>query len=165
MSTGMIWQTRSTEQSATERLGELFGRHLKLPALLELRADLGGGKTTFVRGLARGLGSKDIVSSPTFTLSKEYNAKDATIKHLDFYRLNEPGVLRDQLQESLNDDKAVTVIEWSDIVKDALPKARISIEFKPTVGDADEREITVRYSENFEEVIKAVQTDWQEVQP
>jgi len=63
--------------------------------IIELRSDLGGGKTTFTQGLAAGAGSKDAVSSPTFTLKKIYRAGELHIYHYDFYRLNEPGILKD----------------------------------------------------------------------
>jgi tRNA threonylcarbamoyladenosine biosynthesis protein TsaE len=126
---------------------------------------LGGGKTTFVRGLARGLGSSDIVSSPTFTLSKDYKAGDTMLRHFDFYRLREPGVLRDQLQESLAEENTITVVEWGNIVADVLPSSKMSVEFKPTANDADEREITVEYSDNFTKIVKAVEAGWKEVRP
>src|SRR5436190_17523226 len=103
MSTAMIWQTVSTSSEDTEKLGELLGSVLNPPAIIELRSDLGGGKTTFVRGLARGFGSNDRVASPTFTLNKIYkNSKGQEIHHFDFYRLHEPGILVDQLSESLD---------------------------------------------------------------
>src|SRR4051812_18557733 len=102
MSTDMIWQTSSTSFADTERLGELLGSRLDGSEVIELRSDLGGGKTTFVRGLIRGTGSKDHVVSPTFTLSRIYQTKDFQIHHFDFYRLNDPGILADQLAESIS---------------------------------------------------------------
>ena len=165
MSTALTWQVISTSSAETERLGELFGRALLPPALLELRADLGGGKTTFVRGLARGSGSKDIVSSPTFTLTKTYKTKTGEINHFDFYRLNEPGVLRDQLEESLKDNQAITVVEWSDIVKDVLPTERLSIDLAMTAQDSDERQITVNYPEKLAGFMRKVETQWEESRP
>jgi tRNA threonylcarbamoyladenosine biosynthesis protein TsaE len=108
MSTELIWQTTSTGSDDTLRLGEALGSRLKSPLVIELRSDLGGGKTTLTQGLAHGLGSKDVVSSPTFTLSKIYKcAGGVEIHHFDFYRLSEAGVLRDQLDESLKDEKAI----------------------------------------------------------
>jgi len=138
---------------------------LKVPAVLELQSDLGGGKTTFVRGLARGLGSQDTVSSPTFTLSKIYKTKSGEIHHFDFYRLDDAGVLKDQLRESLQDPEVVTVIEWSNIVEDVLPDERISIKFQPTSGDSEERGITIMYPENSTELIKKLETDLQGLKP
>jgi tRNA threonylcarbamoyladenosine biosynthesis protein TsaE len=152
----MIWQILSTSSAETERLGGLLGSGLKGGEVVELRSDLGGGKTTFVRGLVGGSGSKDNVTSPTFTLSRIYNAKNFTIHHFDFYRLNDSGILADQLSESFNDRKAVVVIEWANIVKDILPEQRLSIEFKPTM---------IAYTPKYRELITAVQTDWTQVEP
>lgn len=143
-----------------------MGRLLEPPAVLELYSDLGGGKTTFVRGLARGLGSKDIVTSPTFTLNQIYKGKNGTkISHHDFYRLEEPGILADELAESLNDDKTVTVVEWGDIIKDVLPADRIRVEFKPLVDDSTERQITLIYPETASGLVKKLETAWTKIEP
>jgi len=161
----MIYKTVSTSSEDTQRLGQRLGQLLAAPALLELKADLGAGKTTFVRGLAQGLGSKDTVSSPTFTLSKIYKAKNLQIHHFDFYRLNDAGIVADQLAESLEDPNVITVVEWSDIVQNILPEERLSIEFKATANDAQEREVTIRYSEAKANTIRRLETDWQELRP
>lgn len=144
----------------TLRLGELLGSKLAGGEVIELRSDLGGGKTTFAKGLVRGAGSKDIVASPTFTLKKVYKAPRLEIYHYDFYRLGEPGILRDELAESVQDEQAVTIIEWSDIVKDVLPGERISIEFIPTANDPDEREITINYPANWAGKMRQLETEW-----
>lgn len=161
----MIYKTVSTSSDDTERLGQLLGQLLAAPALVELRADLGGGKTTFVRGLARGLGSKDIVASPTFTLNKIYQGKDLQIHHYDFYRLNEPGIMSDELAESLQNPKVITVVEWSDVVQHVLPEQRLIIEFKLTALNPEEREISITYPETNASVIKNLETTWQEQHP
>ena len=161
MSTVTTWQTSSTGSAETERLGELLGKLLKPPVLVELRSDLGGGKTTFVKGLARGAGSKDIVTSPTFTLNQIYRAKnEIQIAHHDFYRLNEPGIMADELTESLQDNKTITVVEWGDIVEDVLPKERVTVEFKPVATNTDKRQIIFSYLESKYEMVKQLETDW-----
>jgi tRNA threonylcarbamoyladenosine biosynthesis protein TsaE len=121
---------------------------------------LGGGKTTFVRGLAAGLGSSDIVSSPTFTISKTYKTNNAEIHHFDFYRLNDAGIIKDQLKESLQSPDSIIVIEWSDIIKDVLPDKRYIIDISLTANDADEREISFHYPEDYSSTIKSLETDW-----
>jgi len=161
----MIYETVSTSFADTERLGQLLGQPLQAPATVELKADLGGGKTTFVRGLARGLGSKDTVASPTFTLSKIYKAKNLEIHHFDFYRLNNAGIVADQLAESLQDGKVITVVEWSDIVQNVLPEDRLSIEFKMTANDSQQREITISYPQSKVSVVGKLETNWQELRP
>jgi tRNA threonylcarbamoyladenosine biosynthesis protein TsaE len=97
-----------------------------------MTSDLGGGKTTFVSGIAKGLGVKDTVHSPSFTLSNEYQGEKLRLYHLDFYRLNDPGILRDELSEMVSDDKAVVAIEWADIVEDVLSEERLSVKLIPT---------------------------------
>jgi tRNA threonylcarbamoyladenosine biosynthesis protein TsaE len=166
MNTVMTWQTSSTSSADTERIGELLGKLLKGGEVIELRADLGGGKTTFTRGLAAGLGSDNKVASPTFTLSKVYEGhNDLKIHHFDFYRLNDPGIVADQLAESINDEKVITIVEWSDIVQDVLPDDRLTIEFKLTENSEDERLITLTYPESKPQLIRQLETDWTEVKP
>lgn len=160
----MIWQTSSTSSADTERLGELLGSQLKGGDIIELRSDLGGGKTTFVRGLAKGAGSQDRVSSPTFTLSRVYKTKDFEIYHFDFYRLDDPGILKDQLAEAVQ-AKSVVVVEWAGIVKDVLPKERITIEFKPTANSPDEREVAFTYSANYRPAIVFAESNYGDERP
>ena len=109
-----------------------MGRRLKGGEVIELISDLGGGKTVFVRGLARGIGSKDEVASPTFTISRVYRGKSVRIDHYDFYRLSEPGVVKEELQESLDDKTSAVAIEWAQTVEDVLPEDRLIITIKVT---------------------------------
>jgi tRNA threonylcarbamoyladenosine biosynthesis protein TsaE len=95
--------------------------------VIELVSDLGGGKTAFVRGLAAGMGSKDRVTSPSFTLSNQYQGGGLTLYHFDFYRLEEPGILRQELAEILQDPRAVVAIEWAGLVSNVLPPDRLTI--------------------------------------
>lgn len=95
-------------------------------------SDLGGGKTTFVRGLAEGAASKDKVASPTFTISKVYQTAKFEIHHFDFYRLHEAGIVADELAEVAGDPQAVVVVEWADVVQHVLPEKRLTITIKQT---------------------------------
>ena len=125
-----------TSQSAaeTEKLGAEIGSHVRGGEVIELVSDLGGGKTTFMRGLVRGAGSGDKVASPTFTISREYKAKNLTIYHFDFYRLQEAGIVADELREVIGRPDAVVVLEWGGIVEHDLPDERLTLTFKVT-GD------------------------------
>ena len=161
----MIWEIRSTASEDTERLGEVIGQLLPAPACVELHSDLGGGKTTFVRGLVRGLGSKDTVSSPTFTISKVYKAKDKQIQHFDFYRLAEAGIIKDQLQEALDDKDTIIVVEWAGIIANVLPEERLSIKLEPVANDTDERVIKISYPEIYTDLIRDAETRWKQVRP
>lgn len=134
--------------------------------VIELHSDLGGGKTTFVRGLARGLGSKDTVASPTFIINRIYKCKEkGVLHHFDFYRLSEPGIAADQLAESLKNPNAVTVVEWSGIVQNVLPKDRIRIEFRPVETSSDQRQVDIHYPQSKADIIRQLETMWQEIKP
>lgn len=129
-------QLHSADSMATEKLAEKIGQHLKGGEVIELVADLGGGKTTFTRGLARGAGSADTVASPTFTISKVYNAPKFEIHHFDFYRLHDPGIMADELAEIVGDPNVVAVVEWGESVRHVLPKKHLWVEINQAGGDA-----------------------------
>jgi tRNA threonylcarbamoyladenosine biosynthesis protein TsaE len=122
----------SSNAEQTEALGEALGKRLRGGEVIELVSDLGGGKTTLVRGLARGAGSQDHVASPTFTMSRRYDAGDLHIEHFDFYRLSEPGIMADELAEFIGEPDTIVIIEWSDIVQHVLPAERLTIQIKHT---------------------------------
>lgn len=137
------WRTNTASVEETEQLAEQIGTRLKGGEVLELVSDLGGGKTAFVRGLARGMGSADHVASPTFTVSRVYEADDLTLHHFDFYRLPEAGIMSAEVSELLEDPKAVVAVEWSDVVRHVLPDTRLTIVLTQT-GETS-RELNVTY--------------------
>ena len=138
----------------TERLGASMGSRLQGGEVIELISDLGGGKTAFTRGLAKGLGSADRVMSPSFTISRVYNSGALQLVHYDFYRLEDPGLLRHELVESLTDDTTITVIEWSHVVKDVLPNERVTITIQKTGEEA--REFTIAYPDSLHYLMKGL---------
>ncbi|MBP6880702.1 tRNA (adenosine(37)-N6)-threonylcarbamoyltransferase complex ATPase subunit type 1 TsaE [Candidatus Saccharibacteria bacterium] len=101
-----------------------LGAVLKPHDVIELRGDLGSGKTQLVRGIAKGANSSDEVSSPSFTISKIYQTSDFEIHHYDFYRLGtELGILEEELRQSIDSSDVATIVEWldlSEIVTDRL---------------------------------------------
>jgi len=108
--------------------GERVGAALRGGEVIELIGDVGAGKTTFVRGLSKGLGIDETIQSPSFTISRVYDARnDLRLAHYDFYRLNEAGIMRDELSEAAGDPKTIVVIEWADTVADILSDDRIVI--------------------------------------
>ena len=125
----MIFTSESSLSAFAERLGA-FLKTQKLPLCLELVGDVGAGKTTFTRALAKGLGITAPVTSPSFTISKEYPFDNNFLVHYDFYRLQDPGLMSEDLNESLNDPSVLTVVEWADSVQNLLPKNRLKITFK-----------------------------------
>lgn len=128
---------------------------LKGGEVIELVSDLGGGKTTFVRGLAHGAGSKDKVGSPTFTISKVYDGPTFQIHHFDFYRLPDAGLMTNELGDVLGDPAIVTVIEWADVVKHVLPDQRLHIAIRQLPNG--DREFTFSAPQELEYLLKAVQ--------
>ncbi|MBB1503260.1 tRNA (adenosine(37)-N6)-threonylcarbamoyltransferase complex ATPase subunit type 1 TsaE [Candidatus Saccharibacteria bacterium] len=100
-----------------------------LPCAIELVGDVGAGKTTFTKGLARGLEITEEITSPTFTISKVYeNSRGQKLVHYDFYRLENPGIMVEDLFENLQDPQTVTVIEWADTVSEILPANHLRLE-------------------------------------
>lgn len=125
----MIIEVKNEQE--TRRLAEKLGSFLKGGEVIELVGDVGAGKTTFVKGLARGLHIDEDVQSPSFTISRLYEARDdLRLAHYDFYRLADAGIMNDELAETIRDPRVVTVIEWADIVEGVLPKTRLTIVFE-----------------------------------
>lgn len=123
-------------------LGARFGALVRGGEMIELIGDVGAGKTTFTKGLGEGLGVDDDVQSPSFTISREYAARDGLeLHHYDFYRLADPGVVRYELAESVANPQAITVVEWGETARDVLPDDRISLVFRYSAeGEARECE-------------------------
>jgi len=154
MNTGMTLHVKSTSSEATEQLGERIGRLLRGSETLELVSDLGGGKTTLARGIARGAGSEDRVASPTFTISKLYHTQLFDIHHFDFYRLQEAGIMADELAEVTSDPQAVTLVEWANVVHDVLPEDRLTVTITQT--PAGDRDITVHAAPKFAYILEGL---------
>ena len=109
-------------------LGESIGKHLHPPVTIELIGDVGSGKTTLTKGIAKSLGVSAPITSPSFTLNKTYQGKgDTILTHYDFYRLADPGIMQEDLAESTSDSSTITVVEWADTVESVLPKNRIIV--------------------------------------
>ena len=147
-----IKKLKTNDNTETERLGEKIGKRLRGGEVIELSSDLGGGKTTFVRGLARGAGSKDNISSPSFTIKNVYSAPRYEIWHFDFYRLNQAGMVGYELEDALGDSKIVTVIEWAKDASKVLPEDRLKIQFTPSPDES--RELTIRWREKLEYLMR-----------
>lgn len=122
--------------------GAACGKRVKGGEVFELVGDIGAGKTTFTKGLADGMGIKDDVQSPTFTINRTYEGRDdLQLSHYDFYRLEDAGIMREEIAEVMHDAGVVTVIEWSGAVSGVLPDARIVVTIRPRADDT--RHVTV----------------------
>lgn len=107
----------------TENLGAALGKLLPAGTVLAYRGDLGAGKTAFTRGLARGLGCNELVTSPTYTIVNEYIGGRLPLFHFDMYRLRSSEDLWDIGWEDYLERGGVCAVEWSENVADALEDA------------------------------------------
>lgn len=124
----------------TEALGAALGKILSPGTVLAYEGDLGAGKTAFTRGLARGLGCDEPVTSPTYTIVNEYLSGRLPLFHFDMYRLTSADDLWDIGWEDYLERGGICAVEWSENVADAMEDAiRIRIE---KLGD-EERRITI----------------------
>ncbi len=118
-----------------------------------LIGELGSGKTVFVKGFAKSLGIEETITSPTFTLIKEYNNSEMPLYHMDVYRLD-----GDASTIGLDDyfnKEAISMIEWSDLITDYLPEERLEIKFK--VIDENTRVLILKpFGEKYEDLVNAV---------
>ena len=118
-------------EQETKDLAAKIGSFLKGGEVFELVGDVGAGKTTFVKGLAKGLHIEDDIQSPSYTISRLYDARSGLqLVHYDFYRLTEPGIMANEVAEMIHDENTITVIEWADIVEGILPESRYTIRFE-----------------------------------
>lgn len=115
-------------ESEMKQLGKKLGALLAGGEILELVGDVGAGKTTLTKGIGEGMAVDDDVQSPSFTISRVYDARDdLQLAHYDFYRLHDPGIMTAELHETLSDARVATVIEWAEIVSGVLPEDRLTI--------------------------------------
>src|SRR5687767_81776 len=114
----------------TKALASKLGEVVRGGEVLAFHSDLGGGKTTFVKGLAVGMGVTGVVQSPTFSLSQIHQGTKLELHHYDFCRLNDAGVMGAELAESLNQEGTVVAVEWGEIVHDILPSDAVSVTIK-----------------------------------
>lgn len=140
-----IFITNSFQE--TQELARKFAEELKTGDVVALYGDLGGGKTTFAQGLAKGLGINKRIISPTFIIVRKYRIKnrESRIKdfyHIDLYRIPEnTGIDNLGLDEILNDPNSIVAIEWAEKLGKGLPKKRWDIKFE-YLGE-DKRKITI----------------------
>lgn len=132
----------------TVALGFKIGTKLCGGEVFELVSDLGGGKTTFVRGLVEGFGSPDPVASPSFTISYVYSRPDGKqFHHFDFYRLDDAGIVGNELAEVEEDSDVVVAVEWGAVVHDILPKNRVVVNIVATYDS--KRKISFEYPDSY----------------
>jgi len=125
---------RTDSPEATRAVAAALGEFLLPGDLVLLVGDLGAGKTAFTQGLARGLGVDGPVTSPTFTIVQEYDGR-LPLTHVDVYRLERVQDLHDLGFDELVDDGRVTIVEWGDLIAQALPADHLVVRIDPGVAD------------------------------
>jgi tRNA threonylcarbamoyladenosine biosynthesis protein TsaE len=133
-------KTTTSSAEETRALGRALAGVLRPGDVVVLAGDLGAGKTTFAQGVARGLGVYEPVTSPTFTIVHQYEGH-VPVAHVDVYRLETIAELHDLGFEEVLDDGRVTLVEWGDMVAQALPRERLAVRIEIGAGD-DERFVT-----------------------
>ena len=143
-------EIKSLEQTLI--LAEKIGKRLTSGMVLTLEGDLGAGKTTFTKGLAKGLEIKRNVNSPTFTMIKEYEGR-LPLYHMDVYRLKNS--LEDIGLEEYFYGEGICVIEWASIIEDILPKERLDIKIYRT-GETERLVEFIPMGETYEFISEVV---------
>ena len=133
-------QLTLNNSNETIALGERMAADLRPGDVVVLNGDLGAGKTTFTKGIAKGLGIKEIIKSPTFTIIHEYQDGRIPLYHMDAYRL-ENGEAEDLGLDEYFDGDGVSVVEWAQFAEDELPDEFLAITFKRT-DDESKRILT-----------------------
>lgn len=124
-------------------LGRKLGTVIEKGSTVCLTGDLGTGKTHFAKGFAKGLGIKDNITSPTFTIVNEYDEGRLPFYHFDVYRVNDIDEILQVGFEEYVYGQGVTLIEWADMIEAILPEELIHVKIEKT-ENPDERKITIR---------------------
>ena len=136
----------SDSEQETVQLGEQVARKLPRGTVIAYTGELGMGKTAFTRGLARGLGCRGRVTSPTFTIVNEYDGP-TPLFHFDMYRLADADALFDIGWEDYLDRGGVCAVEWSENVRDALPPDAVTVTIARCPENDGWRSITIEGGE------------------
>jgi tRNA threonylcarbamoyladenosine biosynthesis protein TsaE len=147
--------TAEDTRAAGVELADLLRPH----DVVVLTGELGAGKTTFVQGVARGLGATEHVASPTFTLVREYVSGRVPLAHVDLYRLDREQEVIDLALDELEDGERVLLVEWGDPVAELLAEDRLRIEFigeDPTGIDETRRISFATVGHSWEERADAI---------
>lgn len=136
----------SKSPEETKKIAKDIVSNIQRRSIIALFGQLGSGKTTFVQGLAMGLGVRERIISPTFIIVREHkfqtaNKKIKTLYHIDLYRVDEEGLESLGLEEIFSDREALVVIEWAEKIEKLLPKGAIKVYF--TYKTENEREISI----------------------
>lgn len=139
-------------EESTKKIGEIIGEKLFNGAILCLNGDLGAGKTTLTKSIAKALKIDEDITSPTFTIVNEYTEGSIPLYHFDVYRIGEADEMYDiGFDEYINSD-GICIIEWSSIIRDILPKERLEINLNYS-GMGREMEI-ISYGDKYKKIVE-----------
>ena len=149
----MDYKYTSRSEQDTMELAENIESE-KFPGMVIcLDGELGSGKTVFVKGFAKSLGLTENITSPTFTIVKEYENGEMLLNHMDVYRIEEADTTI-----AFNDyfnSEGVTIIEWSELIADKLPEERLDIKFK-VINENTRVLILKPHGQRYEDVVNYV---------
>lgn len=131
-----------TNEKETERIGEAIGRAAKPGMIIALIGDLGTGKTTLTKSIARGLGVTETVTSPTFNIIREYRSGRIPLYHFDVYRIADPEEMYELGYEEYFYGDGICVVEWADIIEELLPEEAAIIRIERGASE-EEREYRI----------------------
>lgn len=150
----MEYKFTSKNEMDTIELAQNFESEKFPNMIICLNGELGSGKTVFTKGIANALGIKESITSPTFTIIKEYEG-ELPLYHMDVYRLN--GNVEGTGIEEYFTKGGVVVIEWADTIQDILPEERLDIKFKLVEGNENTRVLILKpHGQKYEELCEAV---------
>ena len=131
----------SDSDSRTLEIGQELGSKLKSGMVVSLRGSLGAGKTVIAKGIAKALGIKEAIVSPTFTIVQEYDGEGMKMYHLDLYRLSGEDEFESMGGEEFLYPDGITLIEWSEKIEDMLPEDTVYINI--TINEDQSRDIEI----------------------
>lgn len=147
------WQSHSAEE--TQTLGAALAKWLAPGDVIALQGELGAGKTNFVQGLARGLEIHEDVNSPTFILANEYTTGRLPLYHIDAYRVANAAEARGFGLDDYLNGGGVTVIEWAERVREALPREHLWLELEYR-GESERRVRATANGTRYQEMLRRV---------
>ena len=129
-------------EKETERIGEAIGQAAEAGTVVALIGDLGTGKTTLTKSIARGLGVTETVTSPTFNIIREYKSGRIPLYHFDVYRIGDPDEMFELGYEEYFYGDGICVVEWADIIEELLPEDAVIIRIERGASE-EEREYRI----------------------
>ena len=135
-------------EKETEKLGEAIGRTAAPGMVIALIGDLGTGKTTLTKSIARGLGVTETVTSPTFNIIREYKSGRIPLYHFDVYRIADPDEMFELGYEEYFYGDGICVVEWADIIEELLPEDAVIIHIDRGASE-EEREYIIESEEDL----------------